>query len=251
MDSEVSLSQLESTANLVHFQTTDYLAKVVKDKTLFFQNVRRYGHEVNVLAVDEFYSTETIGVFCFSNDMRAVFDADMWHTYASKGLGKSVCIGFWEAGAEAVANSSGTLAQALELSRANHRLYVNNHHEMSEQAYIAQAAYLDPSRLDEYRALPLCTPEGLRTATEVALLTLEPLSLRKEYEQRFVILDCPDTKDIRFPSRFLRKAKLLVLGPDMNDHEALGIVQEYSGHIGRIWRASSDQGKITICRLLN
>src|SRR5271157_519251 len=125
---EVFLKQLQSTVNLVHFQTTEHLAKVLKDRTLFFQNVRRYSHEANILAVDsEFYSADTIGVFCFCNDMKAVLDPDMWRMYGTKGAGKSVCIGFWEAGAEAIPNTSGTLHDAEQLYSANRGSFINNH----------------------------------------------------------------------------------------------------------------------------
>ena len=158
MTANVSLERLESTVNLVHFQSTEYLSKLVKKKLLHFQNARKYPQEVNIVSIDSvFYAADGIGIFCFSYDMKAVFNADMWRKFGTKTGSKSVCIGFWESGAEAVANTSGTREHAIELAKRNRRTMINNHHNMSEPVYVGRPDYLKAPDLDNYKHLPQLT----------------------------------------------------------------------------------------------
>ena len=92
MTTELSLSQIEAKVNLVHFQSSEHLSNIVRDRLLHFQNVRKYPHEANVLWIDSaFYSAETIGVFCFSYDMKALFNAEMWGRFGTK-LQLEICL---------------------------------------------------------------------------------------------------------------------------------------------------------------
>ena len=123
---------------------------------------------------------------------------------------------------------------------------------MSEPVYVGRPDYLTKAELNNYRNLPPCTKETFEKAEQIMLLTFEPNGLSYELEERFIILDCPDYRDVPFTSRFIPRAKLIILGPEADDSEVGQYVDDYKDHVHSIWKASiGTDDKVTIRRTWN
>ena len=139
---------------------------------------------------------------------------------------------------------------AIALSMRNHRKMINNHHKMSEAVYVGRPDYLPKSELSDFRNLPPCTKDIIENATEIMLITFEPRELSSELEERFIILDCPDSRDVSFTSRFIPQPKVLILGPDVEETEAEQFVQEYRNDVQAVSKASAETGdRVSIRRI--
>jgi len=84
------------------------------------------------------------------------------------------------------------------------------------------------------------------------LLTFEPDELSLEYEERFIVFDCPDYRDVSYSSRFIPRPKVIILGPEVDDPEVEQFIEEYRNHVNSIWKARiGTDGRVAVLRALN